>query len=263
MSGMASPFPGMDPYLEMRWRDVHTSLVAGARAMLNEALPAGLIARAEERIAIESDEVDQQYSPDVSVLHALGKEPAVPAEGAGRWAAAPFRLVALVEPFTERFIEISESSGEKLITVIEFVSPSNKRGEGLRAFVKKRNTLLAGGVSFVEVDLTRWGDWRELLSPHRCPREAVTPYRAIVRIPGETRTVYLYPIDLRKSVEPLPIPLRENDPPVDLPLQQLIEQAYRTGRYDQTIDYTAPLVPSLGDADAAWADELLRAAGKR
>ena len=31
---MRSPFPGMDPYLEDRWRDVHSSLVLYARNQL-------------------------------------------------------------------------------------------------------------------------------------------------------------------------------------------------------------------------------------
>ena len=259
---MGSPFPGMDPYLESRWRDVHTALVASARTVLNEALPDGLIARAEERIAIEAEGADQQYAPDVSVLQAVGKESAAVVEGSGEWQA-PFRLLAVMEPITERFVEITDVTGERLVTVIEFVSPTNKRGEGLRAFVEKRNTLLSGGVNFVEIDLVRAGNWRELLLPHRCPSQALTQYRAVVRRAGDVRCAYLYPIDLHKPVQPLPIPLRSSDAPVNLPIQKLIDDAYRTGRYEQTIDYSLPPDPPLEDADAAWADSLLREAGKR
>jgi hypothetical protein len=45
-------------------------------------------------------------------------------------------------------------------------------------------------------------------------------------------------------------------------LQVLIEQAYRNGRY-HSIDYRVAADPPLEGADAAWADALLRQAGKR
>jgi hypothetical protein len=52
---MNSPFPGMDPYLELHWPDVHTSVVSLARDALNRSLPDDLAASAEERIAIEDE----------------------------------------------------------------------------------------------------------------------------------------------------------------------------------------------------------------
>ena len=36
---MKSPFPGMDPYLEEFWPDVHASLIIYARDQLEEQLP--------------------------------------------------------------------------------------------------------------------------------------------------------------------------------------------------------------------------------
>jgi hypothetical protein len=58
------------------------------------------------------------------------------------------------------------------------------------------------------------------------------------------------------------VPLRQTDADVPLDLQTLIAQVYRHGRYDD-IDYTVPPVPPLDPDDAAWANELLRSAGKR
>ena len=80
---------------------------------------------------------------------------------------------------------------------------------------------------------------------------------------GEQRCVYLYPIDLRKPNEPLLIPLRANDDPVKLPIQRLIQQAYRTGRYDQSINYAKPPEPPLVEANATWPDALLKSTKKR
>src|SRR5207302_3594168 len=65
---MPSPFPGMDPYLEPHWLDVHTSLVSGARDALNQRLPDDLIASAEERVAVEGEEADRLWGPDVQVF---------------------------------------------------------------------------------------------------------------------------------------------------------------------------------------------------
>lgn len=39
----ASPFPGMDPYLERHWRDVHASLIFLAKSALQSQLGEGLI----------------------------------------------------------------------------------------------------------------------------------------------------------------------------------------------------------------------------
>ena len=38
-SASASPFPGMDPYLEARWSDVHAALCPAIRAALQPLLP--------------------------------------------------------------------------------------------------------------------------------------------------------------------------------------------------------------------------------
>src|SRR4051794_38884233 len=51
---MPSPFPGMDPYLEARWSDVHAALCPAIRAALQPLLPPGLRARAIEDVLLES-----------------------------------------------------------------------------------------------------------------------------------------------------------------------------------------------------------------
>ena len=73
---MPSPFPGMDPYLEANWRDVHSSLVIGTRDALNTTLPDDMIARVEERVAIENDEeLRRLVSPEVRVFEAPAPRP--------------------------------------------------------------------------------------------------------------------------------------------------------------------------------------------
>jgi hypothetical protein len=260
---MKSPFPGMDPYLEPHWLDVHTKMIAYAADDLNERLPEDLVASTEERVAVAEEGEDRLIGPDVQVLESPVQEQAktdLPAAVAG---LAPYRLTALDEPITERFIRIVEIRTERLITVIEFVSPTNKRKRGLHAFRRKRAELVASGVNFVEVDLVRSGNWRALLRPFRCPSKALSLYRATYRVPHDSEASYLLPIPLNQPLPSIVVPLRPNDPLVRLDLQALLDRTYEKGRYWRRINYTQPLDPSLAGEDAAWAEELLRAAGKR
>jgi hypothetical protein len=121
----------------------------------------------------------------------------------------------------------------------------------------------SSGVNLVEIDLNRTGDWRALLRPHRCPAKAESPYRATFRVPADPDATYLHPIRLRELLPAISIPLRETDPRVKLNLQALIEHAYDSGRYDRRLDYAKACAPPLDAEDAAWADDLLRHAGKR
>ena len=65
-----NPFPGMNPYLEQRWGDVHAALIAYARDMIQEVLPSELRARMQERVFIESDVKERAYYPQVP-LHKI------------------------------------------------------------------------------------------------------------------------------------------------------------------------------------------------
>src|SRR4051812_7293071 len=53
--GMKNPFPGMNPWLEEYWQDVHASLLVYARDQLNIKLPQGFQARIDERLAIDAE----------------------------------------------------------------------------------------------------------------------------------------------------------------------------------------------------------------
>jgi hypothetical protein len=261
---MKSPFPGMDPYLERHWLDVHTKLVTYAADALNSGLPDDLMARAQERIAVESDLPNPDlFGPDVRVLESVEAFPQRVASSVAGVALAPYRLTTIIDPIVERFIEVREATGERLITVIEFVSPTNKRGKGLKKFANKRDKLVRRKVNFVEIDLVRAGDWRKLLAPWRPPKDVYSVYRATVRVAAEPEGVDFYPVYLRRPLPPVYIPLRTSDHPVKLELQPLIEQAYVNGRYARTLDYTKPPEPPLDPQDAEWADQLLKSAGKR
>src|SRR5205814_22650 len=140
---MKSPFPGMDPYLEPHWPGLHTHLVSLATGELNRTLPPDLVAQAEERLAIESNaEVLRSVSPDGRVYQAREREVAE-----GELAiSAPYKLVLEPEPITERYLRIVRADNGQLITVIELISPSNKMGNGMEQYIKKRDELIGTGV---------------------------------------------------------------------------------------------------------------------
>src|SRR6266436_1070046 len=96
MPSIKSPFPGMNPFLEDFWPDVHTSLMVYLRNALQPLLPEGLFARVEESLTIdvEGEPRPHTYRADVLVAHVSGGEAAA-AEGG----------VALMEPDIYRVIE--------------------------------------------------------------------------------------------------------------------------------------------------------------
>jgi len=254
---MKSPFPGMDPYLEPHWPGLHTQFVALATTELNRLLPDDLVARPEERLAIEnSDEAARTVVADVTVSQPDASDIA---EG-GLAISAPFKLMIDLEPLTERFIRILRADDGRLITVIELISPANKISAGLEHYLQKRSELLRGGVHVVEIDLVRRGDWRGLLRPHVCPLEAISPYRVTIRVGGR-QTAYLYPISIREPLPGISIPLRPGDKELKLALQPLLDEAYEGGRYGRTLDYRQAPNPPLEGDDRAWAETLIGSRG--
>jgi hypothetical protein len=257
---MKSPFPGMDPYLERHWLDVHNRLVMLASVLLNERLPSDLVASTDERVKVEGpDEVFDLFRPDVAVV-SEGPSLASPERlsvGSAVMPPGTVRIVAHAEPAVERFIRIVDSATERAVTVVEFLSPTNKMGAGLSDDRLKRDALLDGNVNVVEIDLCRKGDWQRFPRPHPCPDIRRTPYRSVTRLAAEREAVYTVPFSLREPLPDLPIPLRDADPEVRLPLGELVHRVYVTGRYGTRLHYDPPADPPLSDEDAAWADQLM------
>jgi len=260
---MKSPFPGMDPYLEQHWGDVHHNLITFAQGLLNERLPRDLRARVEERILLELPSEERVDYPDVRVV-----EHERPWRGGTAVASSDVTLaepleVPFLEPETQGFIEIIETRPQRrVITVLEILSPSNKyAGTGREHYRQKQRDLAEGCIRLVEIDLLRAGPHVLQLPLGRYPPAYRTPYKVCVHRGWKVRAE-IYRVPLREPLPAIRVPLRETDADVPLDLQTLIAQVYRHGRYDD-IDYTLEPVPPLDPGDDAWADELLRAAGKR
>lgn len=261
---MKSPFPGMDPYLEAHWGDVHTTLIVYARNQINAQLPDDLQARVEEDVAVTGDDGKRStVYPDIRIVEERGVPPEEVA-GAAVGLAEPIVVTVEDEPRTQRHLEIVDASdGNRLVTAIELLSPANKVGStGQLSYIRKQREYLDAGVNLVEIDLIRAGNYVLALPEDRLPPACRTPYLACIRRAARRNEAELYPIPLRQPLPNLPVPLRPGDKDVVLRVQPLVDEAYRDGRYERT-DYRPEPVPRLGESDARWADAILKEKGLR
>jgi len=251
----------MDPYLEdpARWPDVHLSLIAELRAELNARLRPRFVVRAEERVyvAAAGEETEPPVRPDLTVLARPGADgPVEGPTGSGR-AASPVVIPTVVdEERRERYLVVRAADSGTVVTVIEVLSPTNKRGPGSagrRAYVAKRREVLASEAHLVEVDLLREGA--------RVPMAAPLPgadYFVIVSRAERRPACEVYPVALRDPLPVVAVPLTP-DEDVEVDLQAMLARAYERGGYDLDVDYRRDPVPPLGGDDAAWARERVEA----
>jgi Protein of unknown function (DUF4058) len=261
---MPSPFPGMDPYLERHWGDVHTRLVTYASDQLQKSLPKGLRARVEERIVVSESDYSRSVYPDVRIIESRRASGRANRGGTAVAVAQPVVIDLPDEAETQRFIEIREvSTGSRLITVVEVLSPTNKSpGDGQEQYLRKQQELRQGNVSLVEIDLLRTGEWVVALPRGALAPYLRTPYRVVVRRGWRRFQAEYYAIALSDRLPKINVPLRPTDADVTLDLQLLLEQCYENGGYDD-IDYSEPPEPPLASDAGRWAAQLLRRAGRR
>jgi hypothetical protein len=273
----------MDPYLEAPdvWPDFHDALAGEIRAELNILLPPPYYARLQSRPEIGITMLGERVRrivPDISVMRRQLREasvvyattPAAVLEYPRQQAtpAVDFRIPS--DPVLHRFVEIRDSQrGHKLVTLIEIVSPSNKLpGPDRRAYEAKQMEILSSDTNLIEIDLLRRGQ-RLLPYPELeaaiydlAPDYLVLLNRSALR-EGYWIDFSLYPVTLREPLPCILVPLAGDDPDVLLDLQLAFNRAYADGPYTRMVDYTGDADPPLRAEDAAWADQLLCAAGLR
>ncbi len=266
----ANPFPGMNPWLESHWGDVHTSLTTYARDQLQSQLPSGLRARIEEYVAVEVDDVTEgprsRFSPDVRVIERPDAAPEFNGSSPPAVSVAePVIVPRQSEPETFHYIQIVDSqTGDRVVTAIEFLTLTTKtQDEGQEQYREKQQEFLTGGVNLVEIDLLREGSWVLAVSRRTVPKSCREPYRISVVRGNRQSVAEVYRVSLREPLPTIRIPLRSTDDDVLLQLQTLIDTAYINGRYSEDIDYRIEPQPPLSAPDAQWADQLLRERGLR
>jgi hypothetical protein len=260
-----SPFPGWDPYVQRYWRDVHHRLITYSSDFLRRQLPSDLRARIEERVVLEAEErpgETQTYVPDIAVIEWAGE--AGRAGGSVDQAVAePIEISTLAEPLTEGYIEIRDlSNGGRLVTTIEFTSPSNKApGKGADAFRRKQRESLRAKVSLVEIDLIRGGEHVITATLEKIPPDYHDPPFICVTEAWRPAHSLFYPISIKKPLPAIRIPLRPSDKQARLDVQAVFDQAYLNGEYGADIDYNQGIKLPLYVTEAEWIQQHLRSEG--
>ncbi|MDA1052003.1 MAG: DUF4058 family protein [Planctomycetota bacterium] len=256
-----SPFPGMDPYLEQKWPEVHARLIVYASNQLNSQLPDDLQANIEENLEVRyDDDSSHAIRPDVHVVD----ESVIVPKGFNTEStiAVAEPLIVPLAPCPDRHVAIVNAAG-KVITAIEFLSPWNKLGDkGRSKYIGKQLEYLAAGVSLVEIDLVRRGSYVLAAPEILIPEDFRTPYLVCVYREEDLDQAELYRVPLRERLPNIPVPLRPQEPDAVLQLQALIDECYRDGRYYRT-NYNVDPTPPLTGEDVTWADGLLREQGRR
>jgi hypothetical protein len=257
----------MDPYLEAHWRDVHASLVIYARDALQGVLPTSLRARVEESVLLETPMGlgDHPLFPDVRVVEYTSKRGLETRPQMGAAVAEPLLIDTDAEPATEPFLEIIDrESGNRVVTVIEFLSPSNKSpGANREQYLRKQREVSSSDANLVEVDLNRFGTHTLAFPLAHLKPPGRTAYMACVRRATRRDKAEVYPMPLWECLPVVKVPLRPGDADVPLDLQVLVEQCYRNGAYEGTLNYAVDPDPPLLGADEEWADEWLYEKGLR
>lgn len=249
---MPSPFPGMNPFLEQRsvWHDFHEAFLPAVREELAQQVRPDFYIRIDEHVYIhELSAEERQFvgRGDVTI-----HQPGQPQHTAGLAtveAPSQVRLPAVdIEQLS--YLEICDREDQRVITVIELLSPSNKKpGPDREQYVAKRSELLRRYVNFVELDLLRGGP--------RMPMEhlADCDYYALVSRWPERPDAGVWPIRLREPLPTIPIPLDAAHPDARLDLLKVLNRVYDAAGYEDYI-YRGQPEPKLSPADDEWARTL-------
>ena len=219
--------------------------------------------KAERYFLIDTEdevEIIENLYPDVGVAKA---SEARMRQRTTRTEAAVVRApVVMATPVARRVphsrIAIRDVEKRRLVTIIEFLSPTNKRGDGRKQYLRKRNRVLRSATSLVEIDLLRKG-----LRPPMRGEYPKADYFVVVSRASKRPRADVWPIRLFDSLPAVPVPLLKKDGEVLLDLQAAIDVLYDMGRFKYLIDYRKPPEAALNPDEAAWADRLLRDKGFR
>jgi hypothetical protein len=257
----------MDPYLEapVRWLDFHNHLATEIPAALNPILVPRYVATLTSYVAYETVAISlrphQHRQADVGVL--LRAPASTVASGtAATIAPAPVESAIPWEvPIMLDRVEILATEGEQLVTVIEILSPSNKRmsHDDGKEYQRKRRELFRSSVHLLEIDLLRAGDRMPLAAP-----VPPAPYYLMLSRAECRPCVQVWPVQLQQRLPTVPVPLLEGDPDAALDLGAVVTSVYERGAFAHRLDYGGPPPPpALSEADATWVDALLREHGLR
>lgn len=239
---MPSPFPGMDPYLEgNEWMSFHAQFCTEIARQLAPQLRPRYVALTMRRFVTDTPEdlaittKSANIYPDIGVA---GRTPVpFPIGGARAAVLEPTLQIATVMPelISQYMIEIQNVEERQLVTLIEVLSPADKRGEGYREYVERRTRILVSTSHLLEINLLRNGT----RAPMR--RELPeSPYFVFLSRWQRCPITDIWEISLEQPLPTVPVPLLPGDKDVALNLQAAFTTAYDSVGYDLVLDYTRP-----------------------
>ncbi len=256
---MASPFPGMDPFLEdpRLLESFHNRFIG----VLDELISARVRPHfyVEEQSSVYIVELGAQprppVKPDVYLVDA-GR-----ATGVGTVAVAerpvtqPLVVTArFPQELRQRYLEIRDGRNHTVVAVLELLSPTNKAAgtAGREAFLRKRRDLLAAPVHWLEIDLLRAGERPDEVAGQ-------SDYYALLKRAEATDEFAVWYWNLRDLLPVIAVPLTAEFPDVVVDLQAAFATTYAR-YYAERLDYRdAPPAPRLQPADLAWVTACLAA----
>lgn len=244
-----SPFPGMDPYTAARslWKGIHTQLIGELSThLLPPLLAPAYYVDVEPSLQVRSE---QSHYPDLQIVATNAPRSGKPL-GLGLPVAEPTTTLLLEDEEKEdeeNAIAIHAVENERLVTVIEILSYSNKtNGAEKRArYLFKRRELLQGGVHLVEIDLLRWGQ-------RIVPTLPAQPYHILVSRADERPQTRVWSFGIDAPIPDASLPLLEPNEQVPLPLQQAFTTIYQSRRFRQRLNDREDLAPPLTSIQLAY-----------
>ncbi len=254
---MPSPFPGMNPYLENDdvWQDFHDSMIPAMRDALIALIGPEYIIKIEHQLYIHEPSAEQRFllgKADIGL--AQPRHYREDTTATATISSPQMGDIPTVEFQRHLYVEIRDKKRRERISVLELLSPTNKKpGPDREQYLAKRGMLLKSDTNLVEIDLLR--AWP------RIPVENVHSgdYCIVVSRAQDRPRVNFWPIGLREPLPGVPIPLRPGEPNVILELQAVLHGVYDRAGYGRRIYSDAP-TPPLRPDDAVWANAILELA---
>jgi Protein of unknown function (DUF4058) len=268
---MPSPFPGMDPFLEHPaiFPGVHDRFLTYLSEALQAALPAPYFAEINERLWVESSE--RTIGPDVDVLRGNPPGPGMN-HGDGGVAvlaepAEPILITVPVEEHRQTYLEIRAplDDGERVVTTIEILSPTNKTPgpKGRTLYLAKQLEVLDSDTNLVEIDLLRGGMHTTAIPLKRLRAKVpIFDYHVCVHAFDDLETFAIYAIRLAVRLPAIKVPLLPGDGSVTADLQAVFDRCYDTGPYRRRVRYEPSRIePPLSAEQLEWVTQILQTQG--
>jgi hypothetical protein len=216
----------MDPYLEDDgvWPSFQHQLVVG----LSQILMPGLVDRYRARVN------QRHYVSEQDVSGAVARN-----------------------EHHEDYIEIRQRSDDRLIALVDVVSPANKQTTaGRSAYLDMRREGKNANANLVEIDLVLQGQPTLEYSRDGLPD---WDYAVTVSRSTQPERYEIYTSTLQKRLPRFRLPLASNDRDTVLDLQIAFTRCYDQGGFASKIEYSRDPTTPLSEEDRRWLDELLTA----